>query len=190
MPKNGSPRWRSTISNSAPPVWPTWRAPYHSATASKYGRDEHLDVVVDARRQSVGVLDDEPGAAVQRSPDPERHREPVTALDAAVAGAQQAERRARTGGQHQVAGQWRAVPVEQADGLAFGHPGTQSLEEAADPVRGLAGGCLEHGQLLDLVDDPQARRPASMSRSTAFSTWPGRPGQPAQLVDDERRQRR
>ncbi len=37
MPKNGSPRCRSMISCSVPPVWPMCRAPYHSATASKYG---------------------------------------------------------------------------------------------------------------------------------------------------------
>ena len=37
MPKNGSPSRRSMISCSAPPTWPTWSAPYHSATASKYG---------------------------------------------------------------------------------------------------------------------------------------------------------
>ena len=37
IPKNGSPSWRSMISWSAPPVCPTRSAPYHSATASKYG---------------------------------------------------------------------------------------------------------------------------------------------------------
>ena len=37
IPKNGSPSRRSMISWSAPPVWPTCSAPYHSATAAKYG---------------------------------------------------------------------------------------------------------------------------------------------------------
>jgi hypothetical protein len=37
MPKNGSLSRRSMISWSAPPVCPMWSAPYHSATAPKYG---------------------------------------------------------------------------------------------------------------------------------------------------------
>ena len=35
MPKNGSPRCRSMMACSVPPVWPTWRASYHSTTAAK-----------------------------------------------------------------------------------------------------------------------------------------------------------
>jgi hypothetical protein len=37
MPKNGSRRCRSMISNRAPPVWPMRIAAYHSAMAAKYG---------------------------------------------------------------------------------------------------------------------------------------------------------
>ena len=37
MPKNGSPRWRSMMACSVPPVCPTWSASYHSAIAAKYG---------------------------------------------------------------------------------------------------------------------------------------------------------
>ena len=42
-------------------------------------------------RQLGGVLDDEAGPAVERAPDPERGREPVAALDRAVARAEQPE---------------------------------------------------------------------------------------------------
>ena len=45
--------------------------------------DEPVDVIADSRRQLGGVLDDEPRAAVERAPDPERDREPVAALDRA-----------------------------------------------------------------------------------------------------------
>ena len=144
------------ISWSAPPVWPTRSAPYHSATASKYGADEPLDVVADPGRQLGRVLDDEARPAVQRAPDPERDREPVAALDRPVARAEQPERGPRAGRQHQVAGERRAVPVEQADRLALGHPRPQAEQQPADAVRGLAGGVLERGELLDLVDHPQA----------------------------------
>ena len=51
---------------------------------------ELLDVVADARRQLAGILDDEPGPAVQRAPHAECHREPVSALDPARARAEQA----------------------------------------------------------------------------------------------------
>ena len=43
--------------------------------------NEPLDVVADARRQLAGILDDESRPAVQRAPDPERDREPVSSLD-------------------------------------------------------------------------------------------------------------
>jgi hypothetical protein len=45
------------------------------------GRDEPFDVVADPGRQLVGVLDDEPGAAVERAPDAEGDGERVPALD-------------------------------------------------------------------------------------------------------------
>ena len=99
----------------------------------------------------------------------------VAALDPPVAGAQQAEGRPWPGRQHQVAGQRHAVPVEQPDGLALGHPGPKPEQQPADAVRRLAGRVFERRQLLDLVDAPAARRPASMSRSVAFSTSPSGP---------------
>ena len=66
-------------------------------------------------------------------------------------------------------------------------PGPQAEQQPSDAARGLARGVLEGGQLLDLVDRRAARRPASISRSVAFSTEPARADQPAELVDEERR---
>ena len=37
IPKNGSPRCRSMMACRVPPVCPMCSAPYHSATAAKYG---------------------------------------------------------------------------------------------------------------------------------------------------------
>ena len=136
---------------------------------------------------SRGVLDDEPGPAGQRAPDAERGREPVAALDRPVARAQQAERRARPGGQHQVARQRRAVPLEQPDGLALGHAraaGPRSSRRTPFEVWQAAHSSIASCSTSLMTRSPS---PASMSRSSAFSTEPGRAGQPAQLVDEERR---
>ncbi len=93
--------------------------------------DQPVDVIGDRRRQLPGILDDEPGPAGERAPDPERDGEPVAALDRAVAGAEQAQRRPRPGGQHQMARQRHPVPVEQADRLALGHPRSKTLTAGA-----------------------------------------------------------
>ena len=123
------------IACSAPPVWPTRSAPYHSATASKYGADEPIDVVADPVRQLGRVLDDEPGAAVQRAPDPEGDRERVAALDRPVARAEQPERGPRAGGEHQVARQRRAVPARAgAPPRARVMPGPQAGQQLRTPL--------------------------------------------------------
>src|SRR3990172_2043674 len=92
VPKNGSPRRRSMISWSAPPVWPM-RIPDHEA-----------------------------GPAVQRAPDAEGDGEGVASLDPPVARAEQPERCPGPARQHQVAGERHAVPVEQPHRLALPHP--------------------------------------------------------------------
>ena len=58
--------------------------------------------------------------------------------------------------EHQVAGQWRAVPAQQPDRLLLGHARPQTEQQPPDAVRCLAGGVLERRDLLDLVDGPQA----------------------------------
>ena len=133
-----------------------WSASYHSAIASKYGPDETLDVVADRRRQLGRVLDDETRPAVERAPDAERGREAVAALDSPVARAQQAEGRPWPCRQHHMAGQRHAVPVEQPDGLALGHPGPKPEQQPADAVRRLTGRVLEGRQLLDLALDAES----------------------------------
>ena len=133
MPKNGSPRRRSMISWSAPPTCPTWSAPYHSATASKYGRDRA------GRRSratpsgsSVCVLGHPAGPAGQGAPDPERRGERLAAPDRPVGGAEQPERGPRAGGQHQVARQRHAVPAQEPHRLGLGHA---RAEPASRPAR-------------------------------------------------------
>ena len=82
--------------------------------------DEPLDVVADPVGQLGRVLDDEARPAGEGAPDPERRREPVAALDAPVAGTEQAEawRAARA-----VSIRWHdsgaPFQLEQADGLAL-----------------------------------------------------------------------
>ena len=53
--------------------------------------------------------------------------------------------------------QERGIPFQpsEARSLVLGHARPQAAEEALDALRGLAGGPLEGGQLLDLVDGPQ-----------------------------------
>ena len=176
------------IACSAPPVWPTWSAPYHSATASKYGADEAVDVVARrrpaARRASSAT---QPGPAVQRAPDAERRRERVPALDRPVARAEQPERGPRPGGQHQVARQRRAVPAEQPDRLApRSSPGRRPAEQPADAVGRLARGVLERGELVHVVDDPQAVGRVDEQVVRVLDRRRG-PTSAPQLVDEERR---
>ena len=85
-------------------------------------RDQPLDVVGDPVGQLRRVLGDEAGTAVERTPDPERHRQRIAALDRPVARAEQPEPRPRPGREHEVARQRRAVPLEQAHRLPLGHP--------------------------------------------------------------------
>ena len=77
--------------------------------------DQPLDVVGDRRPAAPSASSTtNPARQVERAPDPERDREPVAALDRPVARAQQAERRPRPGGQHQVARERHPVPARAA----------------------------------------------------------------------------
>ena len=120
------------------------------------GRDEAVDVVAHAVRQLVRVLGHPAGPTRQRAPDAERRRERLPAPDRPVGGAEQPERCPRTGGQHEVARQRHAVPAQQPDGLCLGHPGLEAREQPADAVGRLARRVLEHGDLVHVVDHPQA----------------------------------
>ena len=89
-----------------------------------------------------------------------------------------------------MAGERRAVPAEEPDGLALGHAvgddPAQAGEETAHPVGRLAGRPLEVRQLLDLVDDPQAV--AGVDEQVAgVLDEAGRADRGPQLVDEERR---
>ena len=55
-----------------------------------------------------------------------------------------------------MARQWPAVPAEQRHRLALGHAGADAGQQRAHSARRLAAGPLERGDLLGLVDDPQA----------------------------------
>ena len=115
--------------------------------------DEPIEVVADRVGELVSVLDHEPGAAGQRTPDPEGGGERVAAFDRPIARTEQAERGARAGREHQVAGQRPAVPTEQRHRLALAHARPDPAEERAHALRGVAACPLEGGELLDLVDD-------------------------------------
>ena len=118
-----------------------------------------------------------PNATVNRSPR----------SIGSIARAQQPERRARPGRQHQMARQRRAVPVEQPDRLALGHPRPEAEQQPAHAVRRLAGRVFERGELVDLVDDAQAvggvdeqvgrvldqRRPRPVSRRSSSTMYDG-----------------
>ena len=148
--------------------------------------DQPVDVVADRLRELGGVLDDEPGPAVQRPPDPEADREPVAALDRAVARAEQAEGRPRPGREHHVAGERRAVPAQERDRLALRQPGPEALEEPPHAVRRLRRGPLEPRELVDVVDVAQ---PAGRvdQQVAAVLDEAVRPDEAAQRVDEERR---
>ena len=85
-----------------------------------------------------------------------------------------------------MARQRHPVPVEQADGLALGHPRPQPGQHAPEAVGRLAGGVLERRQLLDLVRGAQAA-PRVDQQVRRVLDQAARAGQPAQLVDEEGR---
>ena len=149
-------------------------------------RHEALDVIPDRGRELGRVLDHEAGTRVERTPHAERDGERIAALDRAIARAEQPEARPRPGGQHRVARQRHPVPVEQAHGLALGHPRPQPGQHAPEAVGRLAGGVLERGQLLDLVRGAQAT-PRVDQQVRRVLDQAARAGQPAQLVDEEGR---
>ena len=124
----------------------------------KVRRHQTLNVVLSVGGQLLGARDNEPGPAVERAPDPVRRREPVAALDAAISRTQQAQCRPIPARQHEVAGQWGAVPREQVYGFGLPHPEFEPEEQVAHAARGVAGRRLERGELFDLVDHPQPIR--------------------------------
>ena len=117
-------------------------------------RDEALHVVAHAVRELRRVGHDEARATRERSPDAERGRERVAPLDRAIAGTQEAQARARTRGEHEVARQRHPVPAEQLHALLLGQAWPQGPEEVLHALRRVAGGVLERDELLDLVDGP------------------------------------
>ena len=114
MPKNGSPRWRVDDRRAArPPVSADAHRAVPLGDRREVRRHQPIDVVADPLGQLVRRLDHEPGPAGERAPDAEGGREPIAALDRPIARAEQPERGARPGGQHEVARQRPAVPAEQ-----------------------------------------------------------------------------
>jgi len=84
-----------------------------------------------------------------------------------------------------VAGEGHAVPVEQADGLPLRHPRAQAEQEPAQALRRLAGRVFEGGELLHLVDHPQAVRGIDQQAGGVLDRS-ARTADPSQLVDEER----
>ena len=172
MPKNGSPRCRWMISWSAPPGLADAQRAVPLGDRLEVRADQPLHVVADRRRQLGGILDDESRAAVQRAPDAERDREPVAALDPAVARAEQPEGRPVAARQHQVARERHAVPLEQPDGLVARASRARVREQVSRTpfdVRHAA-----YSNAASCSTSLITRRPsaASMSRGPAFSTEP------------------
>src|SRR3954468_13919015 len=107
-------------------------------------------------------------------------------LDRAITGAKQPRLRARPGRQHEVARQRTAVPVEEANGLAFGHPGPDALDHPPDPARRLRRCPLEDRELVDVVDHPQAVRGVDEEIRGVLDESRG-PDEVTDRVDEERR---
>ncbi len=151
------------------------------------GADEARHVVADRLGQLRRLFDDEARTAVEPSPDPERDRERVAALDRPVARAEQPESGPWPGRQHRVAGERGAVPAEQRDRLALGHARTQAAQHVAHPAGRARRRVLEDGELVDVVDDAQAIGGVDEEVGRVLD-GAARAGRPAQLVDQVRRQ--
>jgi hypothetical protein len=149
-------------------------------------RDEAFDVVLCSVGQLRRILHQEAGAAVERPPDTERDRERVAPFDRPVARAEQPVPRPRPGAEHEMAGQWRAVPPQQLHAVPLGHPGPHAGQHVAHAGRRLARGPLERRQLLDLVDHPEPVGWIDEQVVRVLHQARGAGGQP-QLVDEEGR---
>src|SRR5690606_38051686 len=130
------------------------------------GPDELLDVVGDVGGELRGVTDDEAGPAVEGTPDSVGDGELIAVGDDSVAGTEQPEGRPRAGRQHEVARERRAVPLEKPDGFPLADARLQPEDQVAHALGGVAGGVLERGELVHLVDDP-GPPPGSMNKSVA-----------------------
>ena len=122
--------------------------------------DEPLDVVADPVRQLGGVLDDEPGPAVERAPDPERDREPVAALDRPVARAQQAERRPR---RRAVSIRWHdsGVPFQPSSATASRSRHARAAARAGAGARPSRSGTRPHSNAASWSTSLMTRRPSA-----------------------------
>ena len=148
-------------------------------------RDQPLDVVLRLGLELGRVLYDEARSTVEGAPDAERDREGITALDRSVPRAQQSEPRSLAGSEHQMAGQRRAVPREQAGTVALGHPRLEPGDHATYPVRRLTRRPLERGDLLDLVAHLQAVGRVDQDVGRVLDQT-GRADRTSQLIDEER----
>ena len=185
MPKNGSPSRSSMIAWSAAADLPDVDRGVPRADRREVGPNEPIDVVADRRRQLAGLLHDEPGAARQRAPDPERPRERVAALDPPVAGAEQAETRPRPGSQHEVARERPAVPAEQATASRSVMPRrspTSSVRmplEVWQPAHSSAAICsaslMTRSPSAGSINRSVALRPRCCRRPTRGARRPGTP---------------
>jgi hypothetical protein len=114
--------------------------------------DEPLDVVADPVGQLGRVLDDEPGAAVQRPPDPERDREAIAAFDPPVAGLSSPS----VARSPLVSIRWQesGIPFHSSRATASSsrRPGSSPRISRRTPLDGPARRVLERRQLLGLVD--------------------------------------
>ena len=86
------------------------------------------------------------------------------------------------GRQHEVARQRRPIPAEEPDRLGLAQTRPQAGEQSTHAVGGLAGGVLEGGQLVDVVDDPEAVGRVD-EQVVGVLDQAARPGQLAQRVD-------
>jgi hypothetical protein len=82
-----------------------------------------------------------------------------------------------------MARQRHAVPSQQPHGLLLGHARLQPEQQLPHALGGVAGGVLEQGELLRLVDDPEAVGGADEQVGGVLDVAGATDG--AQLVDDE-----
>ena len=99
---------------------------------------------------------DEAGPAIQRAPDAERNCERVASFNRAVAGAVEPELRSRPRREHQVAGQWHAIPPQRAGSLRLAHSGAQAQQQTSDAAGRLAGCVFKGRELLHSIDRAHA----------------------------------
>ena len=136
--------------------------------------DQPLDVVADRVGELGGVLDHEPGAAGERSPDPEGGGERVAALDRPVARAEEAE--AARGPAVSMRWHESGQPFQPSSATASRSvmPGRRPWSSDRTPCEVWQAA---HSKAASCSTSLITRRPsaASMRRSVAFSTEPPAP---------------